>query len=139
MSEGSPSVAGPTGIVLAHGDMAAGLVDAVRRIAGSSADVLVAISNDGKSPDDLRTEIAGVAEGGPAVVFVDLQAGSCCTAALASCRACADRVVVTGVNLPMLLDFVFNRSLPFDELVARLVDRAREAIKPVRVDGPGGR
>lgn len=145
MSEGSQSREGsapvdvPTGIVLAHGGMAEGLVDAVRRIAGSSADALIAISNDGKSPDALRAEIAGVAEGGPAIVFVDLQAGSCCMAALASCRACADRVVVTGVNLPMLLDFVFSRSLPFDELVARLVERAREAIKPVRVDAPGER
>ena len=37
----------------------------------------------------------------------------------------------------MLLDFVFNRSLPFEELVEHLVGRAREAIKPVRVDAPG--
>ena len=59
-------------------------------------------------------------------------------AAMASCRACSDRVVITGVNLPMLLDFVFSRDLPFDELVTRLVDRAREGIRPVRVDARAG-
>jgi mannose/fructose-specific phosphotransferase system component IIA len=136
MSESAPSP-GPIGIVIAHGDMSEGLVSAVRRIAGGRADALVALSNEGKSPDEVRAEIAGVANGGSAVVFVDLQAGSCCTAALASCSACADRVVVTGVNLPMLLDFVFNRALPFEELVEHLVARAREAIKPFRVDAPG--
>ena len=129
---------GPVGIVIAHGDMAAGLVGAVRRIAGSSADALVPISNEGMSPDDLRGAIDEAAGQRSAVVFVDLQAGSCCTAALASCRACSDRVVLTGVNLPMLLDFAFSRSLPFDDLVARLVARARDAIRPVRVDAPAG-
>jgi mannose/fructose-specific phosphotransferase system component IIA len=129
----------PTGIVIAHGSMAGGLVDAVRRIAGDRADALVPISNEGMSPDDLRAAIDSAAGGGSAVVFVDLQAGSCCTAALASCRACSDRVVLTGVNLPMLLDFVFSRTYPFDELVERLVERSREAIRPVRVDaGRGG-
>lgn len=129
----------PIGIVIAHGGMADGLVDAVRRIAGDSADALVPISNDGRSPDDLRAAIDRAADGGPAVVFVDLQAGSCCTAALASCRACSDRVVLTGVNLPMIIDFVFNRARPFDELVGRLVERSRDAIRSVRVDaGRGG-
>ncbi|MEX2467191.1 MAG: hypothetical protein WD995_09785 [Gemmatimonadota bacterium] len=131
--------AGPMGVVIAHGDMADGLVGAVRRIAGTSADALVALSNQEKSPDELRAEIGELAAGGSAIVFVDLQAGSCCTAALASCSACADRVVITGVNLPILLDFVFNRTLPFDELVERVVERGRDSIKPVRVTVPGVR
>jgi len=129
-------VDGPIGIVIAHGAMAEGLVGAVRRIAGSSADALVPISNEGMAPDDLREAIDQAVGPGSAIVFVDLQAGSCCMAAMASCRACADRVVITGVNLPMLLDFAFNRTLPFEELVTHLVDRAREGIRPVRVDAP---
>jgi len=127
-------VALPKGLVIGHGGMAQGLVDAVRTIAGSNADALAALSNEGMSPDDLRHAIDGAAVGGPAVVFVDLQAGSCCMAALASCRACGDRVVVTGVNLPMLLDFVFHRDEPFETLVERLVEQGRGAIRPVRVE-----
>lgn len=129
---------GPTGVVIAHGGMAAGLVDAVRRIAGSNADALIPISNEGMSPDDLRAAIEEAVGPASAIVFVDLQAGSCCMAAMASCRSCSDRVVITGVNLPMLLDFAFSRDLPFDALVTRLVDRAREGIRPVRVDAPAG-
>jgi len=133
-----PSLPRPIGIVITHGDMARGLVGAVRRIAGSSADALVPLSNEGVSPDDLRDIIADAAAGGPAIVFVDLQAGSCCMAALASCRGCGDRTVVTGVNLPMLLDFVFSRDVPFEELVDRLVERARASIRPVRIGNGGG-
>jgi mannose/fructose-specific phosphotransferase system component IIA len=125
------------GVVIAHGSMAAGLVDAVRSIAGSRADSLVPISNEGKSPEDLNEAIEAAVGSASAIVFVDLQAGSCCMAAMASCRACSDRVVITGVNLPMLLDFAFSRELPFEELVTRLVDRAREGIRPVRVDASG--
>jgi mannose/fructose-specific phosphotransferase system component IIA len=37
--------------------------------------------------------------------------------------------VVTGVNLPMLLEFVFHRDMPFDELLPRLEAKAREGIR----------
>jgi mannose/fructose-specific phosphotransferase system component IIA len=126
MSDGPKAL----GIVVAHGAMAEGLVDAVRRIAGQEAAGLVPVSNEAKSAKDLAVEIDRLAGGEPALVFVDLQSGSCGMAALTSCRDSARRAVLCGVNLPMLLDFVFNRSEPLEELVPRLVDKGREAIRP---------
>jgi mannose/fructose-specific phosphotransferase system component IIA len=104
------------------------MVDAVRSITGSAADGLHPLSNDGKSPTDLRAELDEAMGDGPVVVFVDLQAGSCGMAALSSCRGQARRVVVCGVNLPMLLDFVFHRELPIDQVVERVLDKGRSAI-----------
>lgn len=127
MSSGRAAV----GIVVAHGHMAQGLVDAVRRIAGGAADGLLAVSNEAKTPSELVSELDGAADGHPAVVFVDLQAGSCGMAALTSCRDAKERAVICGVNLPMLLDFVFNRAEPFDVLLPRLVEKGREAIRPI--------
>lgn len=124
MNEGLPV----RGIVVGHGDMARGLVDAVGRIAGGSVGGLVALSNEGKGPERLRSELDTAAGEGPAVVFVDLESGSCGVAAAHACRGGAQRVVVCGVNLPMLLDFVFHRDLPLPELVERLVEKGREAI-----------
>jgi len=119
------------GVVLAHGDMAKGLVSAVRRISGDAADALQPLSNDGKSPAVLREELDALAGDDPVVVFVDLATGSCGMAALSCCRDRARRVLVGGVNLPMLLDFVFHRTLPLDELAQRLIEKGRVAI-----DGP---
>ena len=127
MSEGS----GVRGVVVAHGSMAEGLVDAVRRIAGDAADALHPISNEGTNPQELRRLIDEAAGDGPVVVFADLQSGSCGLAAVATCRTPQSRAVICGVNLPILLDFVFHRDMSMDPLVQRLLTKGREAIRPV--------
>lgn len=117
------------GVVVAHGSMADGLIDAVRSIAGGAADALVPVSNEGRSPQELKESIQEVARGGPVVVFADLLSGSCGMAAFASCRDAEQSAVVCGVNLPVLLDFVFHRDLPFEELVPRLVAKGRDGLR----------
>ena len=125
------SEGGARGIVVAHGSMAEGMVDAVRRIAGGAADALEAVSNEGTNPTELREIIDGLAGEDDVVIFADLQAGSCGMAALSTCRDCGNRAVVCGVNLPILLDFVFHRDLPIDELVDRLLVKGKDGIRPL--------
>lgn len=117
------------GIVVGHGGMAQGLIDAVRRIAGSAADALVPLSNEGMSPAELQTALNEIAGTGPTIVFADLISGSCAMAAMVSCRGSDCRSVVCGVNLPILLDFVFHQDMPMDELVPRLVGKGRDGIR----------
>lgn len=116
------------GIVVAHGGLAEGLVDAVRQIAGVAREELVGVPNRDLGCEELcaRTRAAL----GPArnVIFTDLPSGSCHLAAMIVVRDLPETPVVTGVNLPMLLDFVFSRALVFDELVPRLAERGRDAI-----------
>ena len=116
------------GVVVGHGDMPQGLVDAVRHISGGAADGLVAISNEGKSPDQLAEELNAAAGSDPVIVFADLRAGSCGIAAAYTCRDRDRRAFICGVNLPMLLDFVFHRDEPLPQLVDRLVEKGRDAI-----------
>lgn len=123
------------GLVVAHGSMAEGLIDAVRRIAGGAADALVPVSNEGRNPQQLKATLAELAGDGPVVVFADLLSGSCGMAAFASCRDSEHGAVVCGVNLPVLLDFVFHRELPLEELVPRLVDKGRDGIRALPKGG----
>ena len=125
----APAAPGLRGLVVAHGSMAEGLIDAVRRIAGGAADALIPVSNEGRSPQELKATLAELASEGPVVVFADLLSGSCGMAAFASCRESDHDAVVCGVNLPVLLDFVFHRDLPLDELVDRLVQKGRDGIR----------
>jgi len=133
------SDAGLRGIVLAHGDMAKGMADAVRAITGIDEESLAALSNRGLSPQSLAEGVRALSAGRPTVVFTDLPAGSCGFAARLLARSVPGVTVICGVNLPMLLDFVTNRHLPVDELVERLVTKARASIQSVttaaRTDG----
>lgn len=122
------SDAGVRGIVIAHGDMAAGLVDAVKRIAGISGDFLLPLSNRGLGPDALAQQVRALATDAPTIVFTDLQSGSCGFAARRCVQELPSVVVISGVNLPILLEFVMRRQLPLVELVPFLLAKGRSAI-----------
>lgn len=118
------------GILLAHGDMADGIVDAVRHITGAGEDVLVPLSNRGLAPPalaDLVREQIGRGSG-PVVVFTDLPSGSCGFAARLLARELPNVVIVSGVNLAVLLEFVLSRELPVELLVPRLLEKGRSAV-----------
>ncbi|MFC1575486.1 PTS sugar transporter subunit IIA [Gemmatimonadota bacterium] len=125
MSEGGPV----QGVLLAHGAMARGMADAVGKISGVEEGALSALSNEGKSPETLHDELDVIIGSRPAVVFTDLASGSCALAARICCREGENRAVVSGVNLPMLLDFVFHRHLSLDELVPRLLEKGKGSLK----------
>jgi len=124
------------GIVLTHGAMCFGMVDAVRKIAGVEEDALIALSNEGRGPDELMRAVDEAAGEGPVLIFTDMQMGSCAVAARFVCRDPSRRQVVFGANLPMLLDFVFQRERPLAELVDRLVERGRAAIRSLDLAEP---
>ncbi|HUH12296.1 MAG TPA: hypothetical protein VMK65_04270 [Longimicrobiales bacterium] len=116
------------GVVLAHGSMAQGMVDAVRQITGVEENALIPLSNTGVGPEELTARVQEAMGSGPAVLFVDLQAGSCAFLARRLCRERTDQAALFGVNLPQLLDFVTHRELPVAELVPRLLERGRSSI-----------
>lgn len=118
------------GVVVTHGSLGEALVEAAEEITGIG-DALVPLSNRGTSPETLRQMVQDAVGDGPAVVFVDLGSGSCGFAANMAARTCRSAAVVTGVSLPMLIDFLFNRTLAPRELSERLVAKGRSAINNV--------
>jgi mannose/fructose-specific phosphotransferase system component IIA len=116
------------GLVVSHASLAEGLVTSVRQIAGADPDALRAVSNDGCGPEALQKSVADALGEGPGIVFTDMPSGSCAFAARRLTLDRPDTAVVCGVNLPMLLDFVFHRELPLPELVDRLVNKGKAAI-----------
>ncbi|HEX5726263.1 MAG TPA: hypothetical protein VFX98_12400 [Longimicrobiaceae bacterium] len=117
------------GLVVGHSSLAEGLVASVRQISGAGEDALRAVSNDGLGPEALQTAARdALGEGGPGIVFTDLGSGSCAFAARHLAGDRPETAVVCGVNLPILLDFVFHRDLPLAQLVDRLVEKGRAGI-----------
>lgn len=116
------------GVVVCHGALADALVEAAESISGVKG-ALLPVSNSGCDRDALEERVAQAVDGRPAVVFVDLASGSCLFAVLHRLQAKPDVKAVTGVNLAMLVDFVFHRSLSPAEAAARAVAAGNRAIR----------
>ena len=116
-----------TGVVVAHSELAASLLAAVRAIAGDDHG-LAGVSNTGCDRTALLRSLDAAIGGGPAVVFTDMAGGSCAFTAAALARGRGDVRVVTGVNLAMLVDFAFHRDLPVEEAARRAVEVGRTAV-----------
>lgn len=123
MSEGAVR-----GLVVGHSTLAQGLVAAVRQIAGTEAGALQAVTNEGCGPDSLLELLRERIGDGPAIVFTDMGSGSCAFAARRIALERAETAIITGVSLPVLLDFVFHRDLPLPQLTDRLVEKGRAGL-----------
>lgn len=119
---------GLRGVVVCHGNLAQALIDAVHQISGLT-DGLVPVSNRDCDRDALERRIVDAVAGQPAVLFVDMASGSCLFAVLHRVQSLPGVRVVTGVNLAMLLDFMFHRSLAPDAAAARAVETGGQAIR----------
>src|SRR5262249_32568769 len=90
------------------------------------------LSNTGLSRDELEREIARRVERWPAggLVFADFWGGSCHLCGAGAARGRGEVVVVTGLNLPTLVDYVHNReAYGVVELAERLQRKGQESIR----------
>jgi len=117
------------GVIVSHAAVAQALVAAVKAITGIEG-VLTGVSNEGCGTEALGQRLQEAVGPGPAVLFVDLPGGSCFTSSARYAKVGgADIAVVTGVNLAMLLDFVFHRDTTPAEAARRAVDAGAKAIR----------
>ncbi len=146
----APSADGPTpgalAVVAGHGDFAAGLVSAVAQITGRG-DLLLPITNRGLGPAEIDAALReAVRHASVRVIFTDLPAGSCTIASRRLLRERPDLRLVTGANLPAVLDFVMasepasadgpSAAEASAQALARAVERGRGALVLVAPPAP---
>jgi N-acetylgalactosamine PTS system EIIA component len=83
----------------------------------------------GLTPEDIETSIrVELARTGAHVIFTDLPAGSATLAARRIVKGDASMVLVSGVNLATLLDFVFNTEVSPSEAARSAADRGKASL-----------
>lgn len=115
------------GVVVGHGAVAAALVGAAEEITGIRG-VLRSVSNSGLGREALEQQVLNAAEGQRAVIFVDLPSGSCLFAAMRQLPSHPELRVVTGVNLVMLLEFLFHHDQSPEEVARRAAESGSRGI-----------
>lgn len=115
------------GVVVAHAGLAAAMIGAVEQIAGPVTG-LVPVSNADCDRGTLEEKIMAAVGEGPAIVFIDMPSGSCLFAAMRRLSATDGVRVVTGVNLAMLLEFVFHRDGTPDVVAEHVAEVGARAV-----------
>ena len=121
-------------LIVTHADLAQALVRAAERVVGTIEDVTL-LSNEGLSRSDLEEAIEACVrdwrEGG--LLLTEFWGGSCHTCGSAAARRHGEVVIVTGINLPLLLDYLHNRDrFTAPELAERLQQKGRDSIRVQR-------
>src|SRR5437667_558260 len=116
------------GVIVSHAAVAQALLAAVAAITGVR-DALVPVSNDGCDTGARADRLNQAIDNKPAVLFVDLPGGSCLTRSVRLARGRTRVAVLRGVDLAMLLDFVFHRDLPPGDAAQRAAEAGSRAIR----------
>lgn len=128
-------------MVVGHGAMAEELINSVAMIMGRVPLLRAVGLRSDQGLDDLEREIEkgwrGLEEGGAeqVLILVDMFGGSCSNVAarMVSEKEANQAAVITGVNLPMVLEAAIDRDLhPLEALVNKIVEAGRKSIVDVR-------
>ncbi|OQX84840.1 MAG: hypothetical protein B6D63_03715 [Candidatus Latescibacteria bacterium 4484_7] len=120
------------GIIVAHGNLAEELISTTELIVGKVSD-FYAVSGSNMSSEDVVKRIKEILSDGEtekAVIFVDYFGGSTYTNSIRAVRDMDNIYVISGVNLPIILDFVTKReAFDFGEMLHHLIERGKESIR----------
>jgi len=118
-------------LLVMHADLASALLRAAEKLYGPVEDVAV-LSNEGLSRDDLEraveARLSAWEHGG--LVLTDVWGGSCHQCGASAARGRGEVVVVTGLNLPTLIDYLHNRDqYAVNDLAERLLRKGQDSIR----------
>lgn len=118
-------------LLVMHADLSAAMLRAARTVY-QDVDDIETLSNEGLSRDALvaaiEERVQAWQHGG--LVFADFWGSSCHQCGVSAARGHGEVIVVTGVNLPTLLDFLHNRdAYSVADLAERLLKKGQDSFR----------
>ncbi|WGV15637.1 PTS sugar transporter subunit IIA [Fuscovulum ytuae] len=125
-------------VIVAHGGLAREYLSAVEHVVGKQDAMRAIAIEDDHDRKAKQAEICAAADavdtGAGVVVVTDMFGGSPSNLSLMACIG-ADRRIVYGANLPMLIKLAKSRDLTVPEAVAAALDAGRKYINSLDLGG----
>ncbi len=122
-------------LIVSHGEMAAGVLDALQMLTGEQGQVAALGLCESEAPEELvehiRVEINAMDDGDGVLIAVDLYGATPFNSGARMFLESDHKIeVVTGVNLPMLAEIMVNReSTSLEELVKQAYQAGKDGIQ----------
>ena len=125
-------------VIVAHGGLAREYLSAVEHVVGPQAQMRAITIEDVHDRAAKQAEICMAANevdaGGGVVIVTDMFGGSPSNLSLMACAG-AERRILYGANLPMLIKLAKSRDLPVRDAVAAALDAGRKYINSLDLGG----
>jgi len=133
-------------LIITHGDFAQGILSASQMLAGEHEGVEAIGLYPGKDFEEFKADVhdaierlAGASEGDGCLVMVDLFGGSPSNACAFASGSLIEKGVkfdvVTGINMPMLIEAVMSRDfMSIEELKEHITGMAKDGVKDMLAD-----
>jgi mannose/fructose/sorbose-specific phosphotransferase system IIA component len=126
-------------IIIGHGDFAQAMLRTAESIVGEQENVEV-VSNKGFSCEQLGRDIERRCRNRErdTIIFLDLPGGSCTITCYTLLKSHHDLNIISGVNLPLLIEFFMLRNkYSARDLVSLLVKKGKDNIIHLRCRDEG--
>lgn len=122
------------GIILSgHAEFASGLNSSIQLIAGKQDNFEIVNFSEGMSSEDLHQSLQAaieiVEQGQGTVIFTDIPGGTPFNQSVILSTKKEKVKVITGTNLPALLDGSFSRDLSLDEFIEKILDSGKSGLQ----------
>lgn len=125
-------------ILCGHGNFASGLYSSVKLIAGKQDDFEIVNFESGLSSEQLKEKLIASIEKldhcENIVIFTDLAGGTPFNEAAKLSLNYKKVRVLSGVNLPILLDSIFKRESKVEEFIDHIIQSGKDGIKRFEAD-----
>jgi PTS system mannose-specific IIA component len=118
-------------VIVAHGGLAREYLRAIEHVVGAQTGILAITMEDDSNRAAKQAEICAAADavdrGDGVLIVTDLFGGSPSNLSLKACQP-ADRRILYGANLPMLIKLAKSRNMPVHEAARSALDAGRKYI-----------
>ena len=129
-------------VIVAHGGLAREYLAAMEHVVGKApgtAAVSIDADDDcGSKQAEIDAAVASVDQGEGVVVVTDMFGSTPSNLAMGACRKTANRRVLYGANLPLLVKLAKARHKPLNDAVASALTAGRKYINSSDGFGPNG-